>query len=68
MGKRLKTGKNMGKNMGKRLKTGRNKVYKISKHFQGGVDTYYTKMGINKEIRKGAWKYQLEEWGKLILI
>lgn len=41
-----------------------NKIYKITKHFQGGQGIYYALMSNKKQMKKGYWDYQLQDWGE----
>ena len=39
------------------------KKFKITKSFRGGGTDYYAKMSVTKKMKRGCWKYQLEDWG-----
>ena len=40
------------------------KAYKIQKFFRGGSSIYYASMPQRNQMKRGCWKYQLEEWGE----
>ncbi len=50
--------------MKKAVNKSKGRTYKIIKNFQGGMNIYYARVGVGKRVMKGAWDYQLEEWGK----